>query len=202
MVPEAAEFFLRAPQAQRRGRVFRLNRIDTGAPIDPHHVGKLVGMIGEKAGVVVDPTEGKTATIHDLRRTFGSKWARKVMPAVLQRLMRHASIQTTMRYYIDLNVDEMADELWASHKTGPESHISSHIGPAAAENEASQTIVSDYLAYTSDSEGDGNRTRNHRIDSLKMGLPCSTRVYVKAFDSLDLRLHALGCGRPKVTSTL
>jgi hypothetical protein len=30
------------------------------------------------------------------------------MPAVLQRLMRHASIETTMRYY----VDQQAEDLW------------------------------------------------------------------------------------------
>jgi hypothetical protein len=29
--------------------------------------------------------------------------------------MRHEDIQTTMRYYVDLDVDEMADELWASY---------------------------------------------------------------------------------------
>ena len=37
------------------------------------------------------------------------------MPAVLQRLMRHADIATTMGYYVDLDTDVMADELWANH---------------------------------------------------------------------------------------
>jgi hypothetical protein len=32
--------------------------------------------------------------------------------------MRHASIETTMGYYVDLNVDEMADDLWANHPAG------------------------------------------------------------------------------------
>jgi integrase len=35
------------------------------------------------------------------------------MPAVVQRLMRHASINTTMTYYVALDADEVADELWA-----------------------------------------------------------------------------------------
>ena len=37
------------------------------------------------------------------------------MPAVLRKLMRHANVQTTMQYYVDLDVDEMADDLWAKH---------------------------------------------------------------------------------------
>ena len=39
------------------------------------------------------------------------------MPMVLQKLMRHDSIETTLRYYVDLDADEMAEELW---KTMPE----------------------------------------------------------------------------------
>ena len=34
------------------------------------------------------------------------------MPAVLQRLMRHAQIATTMKYYVTMDADSVADELW------------------------------------------------------------------------------------------
>jgi len=34
------------------------------------------------------------------------------MPAILRRLMRHADIQTTMSYYVDLDAAEIADTLW------------------------------------------------------------------------------------------
>ena len=34
------------------------------------------------------------------------------MPAVLQRLMRHAEIATTMKYYVTMDADEVADEVW------------------------------------------------------------------------------------------
>ncbi len=34
------------------------------------------------------------------------------MPAVLQRLMRHAEIATTMKYYVTMDADSVADELW------------------------------------------------------------------------------------------
>ena len=34
------------------------------------------------------------------------------MPAVLRRLMRHAEIATTMKYYVTIDADAVADELW------------------------------------------------------------------------------------------
>jgi hypothetical protein len=34
------------------------------------------------------------------------------MPAVLQQLMRHESIETTMRYYVGRDADAVADVLW------------------------------------------------------------------------------------------
>jgi hypothetical protein len=72
-----------------------------------------VGRIGERAGVVTSKADGKYAGCHDLRRGFGTRWARKVMPAVLRRLMRHASISTTMSYYVDLDAADVARELQA-----------------------------------------------------------------------------------------
>ena len=58
------------------------------------------------------PPSKKFATAHDLRRSFGTRWAKRVMPAVLQRLMRHAEIATTMKYYVTMDADSVADELW------------------------------------------------------------------------------------------
>ena len=147
-----------------------MNEVETGTPITAHSVGQLVTKIGETARIVVNAVEGKTASAHDLRRTFASRWARKVAPAILQKLMRHASIQTTMGYYVDLDVDEMADELWANHPATaavslPPGNISGNICPDSAENKESPAIVTDCRALPYASEGDGNRTRNHRIDS-------------------------------------
>jgi hypothetical protein len=47
------------------------------------------------------------------RRSFGTRWAKRVMPAVLQRLMRHKSINTTMKDYVGIEADDVAAELWA-----------------------------------------------------------------------------------------
>jgi hypothetical protein len=81
--------------------------------LDGHRVGQIVGKISRKANVVVNKTDGKFGSAHDLRRSFGTRWAKRVMPAVLRRLMRHASIQTTMAYYVDLDAADVADQLWA-----------------------------------------------------------------------------------------
>ena len=51
---------------------------------------------------------GVRLTMKSLRRGFGCRYAGKVSAQVLQRLMRHASIKTTMDYYA--NVDEAAME--------------------------------------------------------------------------------------------
>jgi len=145
MTPDFADFILATPEAERHGRVFRLNEVETGIPITAHSVGKLVSEIGKRAGVVVNAADRKTASAHDLRRAFATRWARRVTPAILQKLMRHASIQTTMGYYVDLDLDEMADELWATHKPATDGSTPAvgNIGPEAAENAESLTTVSD-----------------------------------------------------------
>ena len=95
---------------------------------------------------LVNAVDGKTASAHDLRRTFGSRWARRVMPAILQKLMRHANVQTTMQFYVDLDVDEMADDLWAKHPATagtipPGGNISGNISPETAEVDGSPNAV-------------------------------------------------------------
>ena len=40
------------------------------------------------------------------------------MPAVLQKLMRHESIETTMGYYVDLDADELAEDLYRADEKG------------------------------------------------------------------------------------
>ncbi len=54
------------------------------------------------------------SSAYDLRRAFGFRWSRRVMPTVLRELMRHESIETTMKYYVGVNAEATADELWAA----------------------------------------------------------------------------------------
>lgn len=111
--PGFAQFLAETPEAERVGLVFKLPRARGGEPMGAGKVGACLVAIGEKAGVVVDKAAGRFASAHDLRRAFGTRSASRVMPAVLKRLMRHASIETTLGYYVDLDADELADQLWA-----------------------------------------------------------------------------------------
>lgn len=55
---------------------------------------------------------GVRTTFHGLRRGFITRLAKdpNVTPAMLKRLARHASIQTTMQFYVDME-DEIADAI-------------------------------------------------------------------------------------------
>ena len=64
--------------------------------------------------VLVDPATKKTASAHDLRRAFGYRWSRLVKTTQLKELMRHASIETTLTYYVGENAESTAEELWAA----------------------------------------------------------------------------------------
>jgi integrase len=61
-----------------------------------------------------DGIKRKYASAHDLRRAFGLRWSSRVMPPVLQQLMRHEDIETTMRYYVGRDAEAVADALWAA----------------------------------------------------------------------------------------
>jgi integrase len=75
-------------QALPSGPVFTLSA-------SPNEVSRSFTKIALAAGVPI--------TLHDLRRSFGSRYASKVPAQVLQRLMRHSSISTTLKYYVDLD---------------------------------------------------------------------------------------------------
>lgn len=107
IAPEFAEMLTATPDAEREGYVFLGQR---NPRPDLLSVSKLLSAIGEKAGVRVSPR--KHASAHDLRRAFGLRWALRVMPAVLQELMRHESIQTTMEFYVGRNAEVTADAVW------------------------------------------------------------------------------------------
>jgi integrase len=120
IAPEFAMLLVETPEADRAGPVFPLPKrkfrtVDARAD----WVGRIVSKIGRKAGVIVrtdpaDPKRKKYASAHDLRRSFGDRWAPRVMPAVLKELMRHESIETTLRYYVGTNAERTAEVCWAA----------------------------------------------------------------------------------------
>lgn len=114
LTPEAVQ--LLEPMQRQRGWVFQPQRIRGDNAMARHalKIGKIIGKIGAKAQVVTEPAKGRTATAHDLRRTFGCRWAKRVMPAVLRDLMRHADISTTLIFYARENARTTAAQLWAA----------------------------------------------------------------------------------------
>ncbi|MCC6127431.1 MAG: site-specific integrase [Pirellulales bacterium] len=136
LAPEFAEMLLAVPPEKRRGRVFRLlgtvNQKGGPAGIGPvsghDWVGRVISRIGEAANVKVDVHAKrnhktgeavevvKYASAHDLRRSFGFRWSRRVMPAELRELMRHSDISTTMQFYVGRNAQSTAATLWAAYQ--------------------------------------------------------------------------------------
>lgn len=108
ITPDFSEYLELWPGNQREGRVFAVAA--SGLRLDT--VSKIICAIGEKAGVVVNKSQEKFASAHDLRRAFGTRWAAKVTPAILRELMRHASIETTLGYYVEQNADAVAAQIW------------------------------------------------------------------------------------------
>jgi integrase len=113
LAPEFADFLAATPEADRRGRVFkplgvRLDRLTAG------RVCRIISKIGKAARVKVHEKAGKVkhASAHDLRRAFGERWCKRVMPTDLQKLMRHDSIETTMRFYLSDDAEKTAATLW------------------------------------------------------------------------------------------
>lgn len=120
MAPEFAMFLMQTPSHARTGPVFtpmksRVRKVRARA----NWVGRVVSKIGKKAGVIVrtdpsNPDRKKYASAHDLRRSFGARWAARVMPADLKELMRHESIETTLRYYVGASAERTAENCWAT----------------------------------------------------------------------------------------
>ena len=119
LAPEFAQMLMATREEDRRGLIFPL-------PMERHYeeptdftVSKIIAKIGRKACVVVNEQSRKTATAHDLRRSFAARWARLLMPADLQALMRHENIETTLRYYVGSDARATADAAWKALESTP-----------------------------------------------------------------------------------
>jgi integrase len=111
LTPDFAELLYAIPAEDRHGLVF-------GITTSKKRAGRCISDIGRHARVVVNKSEGKFASAHDLRRSFGTRWAMRVKPATLQALMRHQTIETTLKYYVEMDADDIAAELWGSQNSG------------------------------------------------------------------------------------
>ncbi len=113
MAPDFARVLQVIPARKQKGFVFSipLYRGERERP-DVGTVSKTICKIGRAAGVKVN--NNKHASAHDFRRSFGERWSHVLMPADLQQLMRHESIETTLRFYVGRNAENVAQKLWES----------------------------------------------------------------------------------------
>ena len=117
--PEFADLLATVPEDERHGSVFR-PLTKTGEPMARARftVGPRFSAIGKAANVVTAIGDRKGdvvkefASAHDLRRSFGFRWSRKVMLTVLRELMEDERLETTMLLYVGVNAEATADELW------------------------------------------------------------------------------------------
>jgi len=139
MAPEFAEFLSETLPEARAGYVFNPQPIrpERCRRLGEQEAGRIIAKIGKAANVKVDadPRTGrvKYASAHDLRRSFGERWATRVMPPALMELMRHESIDTTLRYYVGRNAQATADVLWEAHERArAQGNILGNIGHSGA----------------------------------------------------------------------
>ena len=116
MSPEFAKFV--ESHKQQDGFVFCPGRVSNGRKNDYRRNVEWISLVGSRIGkqaavsVSMKSSKQKSASCHDLRRSFGERWAKKVMPQILKELMRHESIDTTLRYYVGTESERTAEILW------------------------------------------------------------------------------------------
>lgn len=166
MAPEFAKMLEAVPVMDRHGPVFKLETI-SGArgATDTRHpvwVSQIVTRIGEAAKVVVGERvtaakDGspkrvvKYASAHDLRRSFGERWAQRLFPVDLQALMRHKDISTTMRFYVGKNAQRAAKTVWQAYERDLADGLGSNPGNSPGNN------VGNTFGNTSPSVGESKK---------------------------------------------
>jgi integrase len=140
VAPEFAIWLKSLPESSRRGYVFnpKPQNKDKGR-LGSQAIGRVIVDVGKTAGVVVDWKAAKDdaedqepkavfASAHDLRRSFGERWASRLMPKELMELMRHKSIDTTMRFYVGQNADKTASILWEAYESASMQRLGTTLG--------------------------------------------------------------------------
>lgn len=109
--PDFATWLERTKRPWRRGLV--INLIGKQGRMHHEFIGREITRIGEAAGITVN-AKSKWASAHDYRRSFGTRWAAKVRPMTLQKMMRHKEFTTTLKYYVGIESEDVGAELWGS----------------------------------------------------------------------------------------
>lgn len=125
LLPELYDFL--SALGQTSGPVVRPLINGRAASLDA--IKRQIRAIGEAAGLVVNSEASKYVTAHDLRRSFGTRWALRVHPLVLKKLMRHETLDTTLRFYVDLDDSQITDAI-----LNPTAYTSTYTAAASNDN--------------------------------------------------------------------
>ena len=107
MAPDFAQMLGHVPAVDRKGPVFPVSA-------SAEYIQKRIKGLCKKVGLVVTRhPKIKYCGAHDLRRSFGTRWAMKVSAPVLKEMMRHTSLAVTEQYYLHLRTDDVSRYLWA-----------------------------------------------------------------------------------------
>ena len=93
LTSDCAVHLSRVPEHERTGFVFS-PYASRGGRADHLRAGIIIGRTGAAAEVTVKGV--RTATAHDLRRSFCFRWARRILPQHPRSLARHTSVATTL----------------------------------------------------------------------------------------------------------
>jgi integrase len=110
--PITPEFWalISRPGRLRTGHVFPL--AGRGQQMTRKAVIRVVSAIGAKAGVITEPTTGKTATSHDIgRRAALTKLSETLSMSQTQQMARHADPRTTSQYYLRHDAEKLAEAI-------------------------------------------------------------------------------------------
>lgn len=104
-VPLSPRIIAALADLPRRG-LWVVSRLDGGA-LNYYELSRAVNAIYDRANVT-----RPRSPVHCMRHTFGTVMARRVPLGVLQQLMGHADVQTTMRY-VDVSEDDKREAIAA-----------------------------------------------------------------------------------------
>ncbi len=113
VVDDFADFLMMTPENEREGFVFNAMAANGTVSRRVDTVSTWLVDIGKAAKIKVDEKSGseKFASAHDIRRAFGTRWAKIVPASLLQQLMRHSSIETTMSFYVNITAKDTLNEI-------------------------------------------------------------------------------------------
>jgi integrase len=127
--PELRAALLALPRDGKRVFRFTDTRKGKGGEIAAKGVSDRVARLAKLAGVRL--------TMKSLRRGFGCRYAAKVPAQVLQKLMRHSRIKTTMDYYA--NVDEAAMDAVLGSRRNTSRNTDPVVPPEATKESAQES---------------------------------------------------------------